>query len=300
MTRATREPLPPGGLALAVPDDRPGPPPLRFERVTGRQWVLRQGERPLIQARSQGEGCCRDLIMHRLPGHRSPLPHLTAAMMRAGGNWPHRYARRLEETEHGPLYHGRWRLTTRTTFAPGIWSCDLVQDWPHATIELLCGGGWHGVLPLRPLPAPDAPRVKAYRKHAREGTLAPVLLWWVSFLDGWLLLDGHDRAAAALAEGRQPPCVELVRLPDEADWRATAEEITAVHEERLARLAAHPADPYTAHRRRTLERGYGDVISTLPYDADTTPMFEPGSGAAAACGGQSGAAPTRHDPPDTP
>ncbi|WP_306337998.1 hypothetical protein [Streptomyces sp. KL118A] len=278
MNRATREPLPGGGLVLTVPDAEPdgvphAVPSLRFERATGRDWTLLQGDRPLIRARSEGDGCCRDLHLHRLPGHRSPLPPLAAAMMRAGGDWVHRYARWLEDAKgYGPLHHGRWRLSPRTTFAPGIWSCDLVQDWPDATLELLCGGGWHGVLPLRPLPAPDAPRVKAQRKHAREGTLAPVLLWWVSFLDGWLLLDGHDRAAAALAEGTPPACVELVRVPDEADWRATAEQITESHRDMMARLAAHPASPHIARQRQALERGYADVISTLPYDADDTPM----------------------------
>ncbi len=47
--------------------------------------------------------------------------------------------------------------------------------------------------------------MKAYRKHVRDGTLAPVLLWWVPFLDGWLILDGHDRAVAALAETAPRP-----------------------------------------------------------------------------------------------
>jgi hypothetical protein len=274
MTRATRELLPDGGLVLAVPDGRPDPPPLRFERLTDRRWVLRQGERPLIEARTEGAGCCRDLHLRRLPGHRPALPPLSAAELRTRTNWPHRYAGWLEDSPHGPLHHGRWRLTTRTAFAPSIWGCDLVRDWPDATLELLCGGGWHGVLPLRPLPAPDAPRVKAYRKHAREGTLAPVLLWWVSFLDGWLLIDGHARAAAALLEGVQPACVELVRVPDDADWRATAEHITTAHEERLARLARHPDGPHTARQRQAMERGYANALATLPYDAATTPMFE--------------------------
>ncbi|MFE0173159.1 hypothetical protein ACFWZ2_12630 [Streptomyces sp. NPDC059002] len=273
MIRAIREPLPGGGLVLAVPEGVPPVPALRFERSTDREWVLRQDELPLIQARSEGDGCCRDLRLHRLPGHRSPLPPLSAATLRSGPNWPHQYARWLTETGHGPLHPGRWRLTERTAFAPGIWSCDLIRDWPDATLELLCGGGWHGVLPLRPLPEPDAPRVKAYRKHAREGTLAPVLLWWVSFLDGWVLLDGHDRAAAALSEGLQPPCVELVRVPDDAAWRATAAEVTEAHEQRVARLAAHPAGPHTARQRQAIDRGYADVLSTLPYDADTTPLF---------------------------
>ncbi|ATL33043.1 hypothetical protein [Streptomyces formicae] len=273
ITRATREPLPGGGVVLAVPEGVPDVPALRFERESERRWVLRQGERPLVLARSEGEGCCRELRLRRLSGHRSPLPPPSAASMRSGANWPHRYARWLEETELGPLHRGRWRLTPRTVFAPGIWDCDLVRDWPDASLDLLCGGGWHGVLPLRPLLAPDAPRVKSYRKHARQGTLAPVLLWWVSFLDGWLLLDGHDRAAAALAEGAPPPCVELVRLPADDAWQTTAAEITEAHEQRVAHLAARPEGPHTARQRQALDRSYADVLSTLPYDADATPMF---------------------------
>ncbi|WP_050515435.1 hypothetical protein [Streptomyces rimosus] len=273
MNRTTREALPEGGLVLTVPGGRPGPS-LRFERAAGHQWALRQGEHTLIEARPEGDGCCHDLHLRRLPGYRSPLPPVSAATMRAGSNWAHRYARWLEDTECGPLHHGRWRLSRRTAFAPGIWSCDLVRDWPDTTLELLCGGGWHGVLPLRPLRAPDTARVKAYRKHARENTLAPVLLWWVSFLDGWLLLDGHDRAAAALAEGTQPVCVELARLPDDADWQASAAEITEAHEQRITRLTAHPAGPHTARQRQALERSYADVLSSLPYDPAATPVFE--------------------------
>ncbi|MCE0446133.1 hypothetical protein LT493_18650 [Streptomyces tricolor] len=49
-------------------------------------------------------------------------------------------------------------------------------------------------------------RVKAYRKQARDGTLPPVLLWWVSGLDCHLVLDGHARLAAAIANRRHPRC----------------------------------------------------------------------------------------------
>jgi hypothetical protein len=148
-----------------------------------------------------------------------------------------------------------------------------VRDWPDRVLELLCGGGWHGVLPLRPLSAPDAPRVKAYRRHARDGTLAPVLLWWVSFLDGWLILDGHDRAVAALAEGREPACVVLARLPDDAEWRRTADEVTEAYEERLARLSAHPGGPDAERRRAALARAYADTLAGLPYDEAPTPAW---------------------------
>ncbi|MFI2409757.1 hypothetical protein [Streptomyces sp. NPDC018947] len=269
--RATRERAA-GPLVLDV-RGRPGPPPLRFVRARDGAPALRQGDRPLFLARWEGDGCCRDLRLRRLPGHRSPLPPPTAASMRAPADWRHRYARWLEDTPYGPLHDGRWALTARAVFAPGIWTEDLVRAWPDAVLQVYCAGGWHGVLPLRPLSAPDAPRVKAYRKHARDGTLAPVLLWWVSFLDGWLLLDGHDRAVAALAEGREPGCVVLTRLPDEAEWRRTADAVAEGHRERMARLSARPAGPDAERQRAALERGYADALAGLPHDEAPTPVW---------------------------
>lgn len=263
-----------GPLVLAV-RGRPGPPPLRFVHRDGGMPSLHQGDRPLLLAQPVGDGCCRELHVRRLPGLRSPLPPLRAALMRARPDWRHQYTRWLESTPYGPLHDGRWAVGERLSFAPGIWTDDLVRDWPDTVLELLCGGGWHGVLPLRPLSRPDASRVKAYRKHARDGTLAPVLLWWVSFFDGWMILDGHDRAVAALAEGREPPCVVLARLPDDAQWRRTADRISEAHEDRMARLAARPAGPDTALQRATLERAYADALAALPYDEDPTPTWPP-------------------------
>ncbi|MGV9457142.1 hypothetical protein [Streptomyces sp. NPDC003635] len=181
--------------------------------------LLRQGERPLLLGRADGTGCCRDLAMHRFDGYRSPLPPIRSALMRAPGNWPHRYTSWLEDAEGTPLCDGRWEVRERRQFPPYVWGGEeFVRDWPGGSLELYCGGGWNGVLPLRRLSAPDAPRVKAYRKHAREGTLAPVLLWSVTFLDGWLILDGHDRAVAALAEGWTPPCAVLALEEADRTW----------------------------------------------------------------------------------
>ncbi|CAL9427997.1 hypothetical protein [Streptomyces sp. enrichment culture] len=255
--RARRERLP--GLVLDV-TGRPGPPPLRFETGGHDRILLRQGGRPVLRGRFAGEGCCRDLLLHRLPDYRSPLPPLRSDWQRGPAARAHQYARWLEDAPESPLHDGRWQLIERAAFAPGIWTEDFVRDWPDTRLEILCGGGWHGVLPLRELSPPDAARVKAYRRHAREGTLAPVLLWRVSFLDGWVILDGHDRAVAALAEGRQPPGVELVRLLDEQAWRRTAAEITEAY-------AGH------GHRHARAERAHGDVLASLPYDEGATPLW---------------------------
>lgn len=272
MNRGRRELLGPGRLVLHV-QDRPAPPALRFETAGDGRILLRQGERPVLLGRSVGEGCCPELYLHRLDGYRSPLPPVRSAAMRSPVNWPHQYARWLEEADGTPFGGGRWELATRRVFEPGVWTEDFLRDWPGGRLELFCGGGWHGVLPLRRLSSPDAGRVKAYRKHAREGTLAPVLLWWVTFLDGWVILDGHDRALAALAEGRTPECLELSQVPDEAEWRRVAAEVTQGHEHRLEQLAARPDGVGVARQRATLEQAYADNLATLPYGVGPTPFL---------------------------
>ncbi|KUN28612.1 hypothetical protein AQJ23_06655 [Streptomyces antibioticus] len=264
MNRGRRELLGPGRLVLNVRGG-PGPAALSWEQADGRRLALRQGEQPLLLGRSVGAGCCPEFHLHRLEGYRSPLPPLRSADQRSPLDWTHQYTRWLEEADGTPLRDGRWELALRTGFPPGIWTEDFVRDWPSGQLGLYCGGGWHGVLPLRQLSAPDAGRVKAYRKHAREGTLAPVLLWWVTFLDGFVILDGHDRAVAALAEGRTPESVVLSQVPDDEVWREAAERFTHDHEHRMRDLATRPAP-----HRAAVERGYAEMIASLPYAAEPT------------------------------
>ncbi|UQA92281.1 hypothetical protein [Streptomyces halobius] len=89
---------------------------------------------------------------------------------------------------------------------------------------------------MRPLSAPDAPRVKAHRRQHHEGILPPALLWWVGGLDSLVLLDGHDRLAAALAEGGRPAALALARERPERRVRWAVQPIVRDYEERLAPL----------------------------------------------------------------
>ena len=148
-----------------------------------------------------------------LPGYLPVLPPITAALARTAPAWPHRYASWLTAAP-GPLHAGWWSL--RPWRPPGpesVWRNELALD-PVGYLDWCAG--WNGIVPMRLLPSTDQARVKAYRKLAREGVLPPLLLWWVSGLDGWLLLDGHARLAAALAEGLLPPMLELSLAPSPA------------------------------------------------------------------------------------
>jgi hypothetical protein len=80
-------------------------------------------------------------------------------------------------------------------------------------------------------------RVKAYRKQARDGTLPPVLLWWVSGLDRHLVLDGRARLAAAIAESTAPPVLHLHRTAPSDEVAAGTAQAVHRHEAELARCA---------------------------------------------------------------
>jgi hypothetical protein len=149
--------------------------------------------------------------------------------------WTHRFADWLQAAagplHGGPLHTGPW------TLAWGMPSWSVAAHWSRLPSVDPDRGHitWFGygdpdddqrdILPLRRLAAPDAARVRSYRRQVREGILPPVLLWWVSGLNTLLVLDGHDRISAALAEGGRPDVVVLAPAPDPAGEAAGHEQL---------------------------------------------------------------------------
>jgi hypothetical protein len=58
----------------------------------------------------------------------------------------------------------------------------------------------------------DAGRLKWWRKKCREGTLPPVLVWYIAGLASFVILDGHYRLQAAIEEGIPPLFLVLSEL----------------------------------------------------------------------------------------
>ncbi|MFY0562845.1 hypothetical protein ACN28E_03290 [Archangium lansingense] len=69
-----------------------------------------------------------------------------------------------------------------------------------------CGG----VVSLRPPSPEDSGRLTVWRKSAREGSLPPVLLFYLAVARKWVVLDGHDRLLAASFEQRPVPMLGLL------------------------------------------------------------------------------------------
>ncbi|MFD7901793.1 hypothetical protein ACFV4F_06390 [Kitasatospora sp. NPDC059722] len=217
--------------ALSLDAAGPREPGLRVECADGGRLVLRQGVTTLLLGRIEPGHW--GVAVHRTGRYRSPVPPISSACMRRRPDWLHQFADHLERAAHGPLHAGRWLLRSGD-LPPDARPAELVTDWPAAHVGWDCPG-WNGVVPLRPPGDPADARVRAHRKHVRDGTLAPVLLWRVSALDGYVLLDGHDRLLAARAEGVRPPYVVLTRGLDPARRTRRADEAAA----RVPRLERH-------------------------------------------------------------
>jgi len=61
----------------------------------------------------------------------------------------------------------------------------------------------------------ESGRVKWWRKKCREQALPPILLWFIGGLASYIILDGHDRLQAALAEGIQPQFLVLSEIHEQ-------------------------------------------------------------------------------------
>ncbi len=72
---------------------------------------------------------------------------------------------------------------------------------------------WGGYLLLgRYAIQPDTGRLKWWRKKSREGTLPPILVWYIAGLGSYLILDGHYRLQAAIDEQIPPSFLVLSEL----------------------------------------------------------------------------------------
>ena len=178
------------------------------------------------------------------------LPPLRAALARGIGNdlrrWAWTFHELLNSATTSLLYSGTWRIEPASDREPSFGGyprirrleCCLTESGGFSKWDL---NGSGDVFALRAPSAPDTARVKTWRKLARQAVLPPLLLFFVSGMDSWLLVDGHDRLQAALLEGMAPSllCVSSVR---EQRWSVDAEKRATIVRA-LERQMKYPLTP---------------------------------------------------------
>ncbi|MGC5701031.1 hypothetical protein J4P02_12595 [Pseudomonas sp. NFXW11] len=113
--------------------------------------------------------------------------------------------------EQGPPAPGldSWRFSSSAepfSHLPSwrLYGEDFLDNLQPQTLEWI--DWWHGGGKLIGLHSVDlqAGRLKWWRKKAREGSLPPILLWYVGGLASYVVIDGHYRLQAAIAENLAP------------------------------------------------------------------------------------------------
>ncbi|QSQ20068.1 hypothetical protein JY651_32980 [Pyxidicoccus parkwayensis] len=223
-------------------------PSLHFEAPQDEDLRLMSGGQPLLWIRIHPRWHCRGVLRGvAKPPFPWGLPPILATQVRGIAHepcsdgwwegWAHHFLRQLEDADASLLHSGRWCLRPMKVITEEAAEQNIplqvglgnpppppyapetalrferfeIKGWRRWT-ESECGWPFikrGDVLALRAPSSAEDGRVKAWRKHARDGTLPPVLMFYARLADMWLVLDGHDRLHAAVLEGKAPPVLGL-------------------------------------------------------------------------------------------
>ncbi|WP_347253931.1 hypothetical protein [Leminorella grimontii] len=181
------------------------------------------------------------------------LPHVASADVEAAKRvdpaqrmawWSRYFAERLADVESPLLSAGRWRLLPMYYCPPSspykFNPPQPVEEWHFKSptldsshdfcwtlygedfsdlLNLECVSfvdWWWGGYLLRGRYAvrPDDGRLKWWRKKCREGSLPPVLVWYIAGIASYVILDGHCRLQAAIEEGVPPDFLMITEMSE--------------------------------------------------------------------------------------
>lgn len=223
-------------MEIEAQDVRTSRPLWRIEIASPAYLRMQAGERPILWARRVDRGFWILTADEAKLEQTSALPPLRASDVRSIKHepgspdwyraWSRRFGQMLLNSPCSPLHPGVWELkpceavdstgrsaapveATAEQAAPRVYGLHKTLNCPPLMLQ-----GWFDsefVCPLRTRKPSSEPedRVKVWRKHVRDGSLPPILLWFVSPLDQWVVLDGHDRLLAASLEGVMPPLISI-------------------------------------------------------------------------------------------
>lgn len=250
------------GLHVVLTDVR-GAPPLHVENGPRPGTNLLAHGRVLLHAKTaryhEGVQIERDSTVAAELAHDFPLPPIDATDLReapegGGRDWQRHWCRWVAERidEHGFGYTSDWavqiaRHGPRPSYdwsesGPLVCNLEHTLDEPTSIFKSWMLNGSSHCLAMRACPNEHEGRVKHWRKQFRAGRMPPIVVWWLSGLDCWLLIDGHRRLLAARLEGQLPATIAVYSFI-EVHWPATDETIERHERERAHRERQGPLTP---------------------------------------------------------
>jgi hypothetical protein len=171
-------------------------------------------DEPLLWARIEDDYWGYDLLRPRRSDSLNVIPHIDFPTVRkqvalGEGAWARFFANALARGSVSPLSDGEWQLEPQDL--PSVLVKKIVGQRSLGYVQWDFGDEVYPIT-LREMSAPDSGRVKAWRKHVRDGALPPILLYWVSGLAAHVVLDGHDRLLAAALDDAPVKALGLVRV----------------------------------------------------------------------------------------
>ncbi len=261
------------GFLLSV--QTPDKPKLSLQSATGGHTKLSANEQTLFWAKIQ-DSFFGVNVWRTLPqsAQINLLAHIHSADVQAQidlspaerrNYWAKWFLQALIQSHNTPLSQGLWALEysdqenrTYNTHQ------GLQRHWrnlhsdPKNTAQFFSAhlldidwamSGNGSIIPLfaPPMDIEHSGRVKWWRKVARDtGTLPPLLLWFMSGLDAYILLDGHDRLYASLLSGVEldylilDSYTERVNFLDENIQNAVLKQLAIVEQKIIEGIEINP------------------------------------------------------------
>lgn len=219
-------------------------PPCRLETGPNQRIQLMQGSTPLLWATLLDDYAGVHLLRsHADAPHAVPPDALSSAtieQIRARpaperlSLWSRHFAQTLAHSPQTFMHPGLWLIAgvqpqnQGWQFTGEALSGKQMLAWPLTGVREALNDSpvdfvdwWfrsgRDVFSLRRKAPADDGRLKWWRKKAREGSLPPILLWYTTCMNAYVIADGHLRLQAALLEDR-PPEFLVVSSAREIHW----------------------------------------------------------------------------------
>lgn len=128
--------------------------------------------------------------------------------------WSRYFIKNISKAEFSFLYPGTWRIS-QAKLEWEYQESKVYEKWvinetkiafeQPPLVHLDWGISGNGnLVALKPKSPKDSDRVKWWRKCIQAGNCPPVLAWFITSLDAFIIIDGHDRLQAHLLENKLP------------------------------------------------------------------------------------------------